>query len=137
MVSYGLGGEFMKKFKKIILVFVLVLMLTSLRPWSVSANAPPPADYLTVEISDLPEGAVYADLLIQFDADDANYVDFQPNHWAADSSAAKEIAEYSTDGYRSFTFHYKNAKSNIELEHYFGNRYCVDFCNGSEYLWIT
>lgn len=123
----------MKNIKKISFAFVCLFLFIVSLPLSVSANAPMPADHLTVAISDIPKEAVYADLLIQINTDDSNYVDFQPNDFADDISNVKEIADYSSDGYRSFTFHYKNAKSNIKLEYYYDDFYCVNFCNGSEY----
>lgn len=122
----------MKSTNKVLFIFILVFAFVCSCPFFASANAPMPADHLTVELSDLPSDAVYADLLIKIDESDANYTSFQSNDFADDVEQVRRIAEYSVDGYRSFTFHYKNAKSNIELEQTpYG--YSVDFCKGSEY----
>lgn len=123
----------MRNSKRPFLIVLLLLVLAFSVPMSVSANAPMPADHLTIVFSDVPNNVVYVDLLIKISEDDANYVDFQPNSFAEEVFIAKELVGYSTDGYRSFTFHYKNAKSDIKLKPYFNGRYSVDFCNGSEY----
>lgn len=124
----------MKNIKKVLFTFALLSLFVFSFPLPVSANSPAPADRLIVVISDLPDGAVYADLLIKIDADDSNYTDFNPNPFADDILSVKEIVDYSTDGYRSFTFHYKNAESNIKLEPYYDDSYYVNFCAGPESL---
>lgn len=122
----------MKNFKKLLLMFVYVSILVSSFAVPVSANSPAPAVYLTVTLSNLPDDAVYADLLIKISPDDPNFVETQPNDYWDATSKSTEIGDYSEDGFRSFTFHYKNASSNIKIEHY-GDLYFVDFCNGLEY----
>ncbi len=123
----------MIKFKKIQMTVLLFLIFIFSLSMPVYANAPMPADSLLVYLSNLPEDVVYADLLIKIDKNDANYIDFQPNGFANTVSGAKEIVEYSKDGYRSFTFHYENSKSNIKIEHDNDDLYSVNFCNGLEY----
>ncbi len=123
----------MKKSKRLFSAVVLLLILAFSLPMSVSANSPMPANHLTVVFSDVPKDVVYVDLLIQISEDDANYVDFQPNSFAEEFFMVKDIAGYSTDGYRSFTFHYKNAKSDIKIKPYYSGYYSVDFCKGPEY----
>ena len=63
------------------------LTLAACLPISVSANSPAPANHLSVMLSNLPEEAVYADLLIQLHQDDPQFVDFQANTFV--ESAAK------------------------------------------------
>ena len=123
----------MKNSKRLFFAVLLILVLVFSLPMSVNANAPMPADHLTVVFSDVPKDVVYVDLLIKISEDDANYVDFQPNSFAEELFIAKGITGYSVDGYRSFTFHYKNAKSDIKLKPYYRGFYSVNFCNGSEY----
>ncbi len=123
----------MNKTKKILVIWVLACLFGCFLSFSVSANAPMPADHLSVYITNLPEGAVYADLLIKIPKDDLNYVDFQSSAYGDDKLLVKEIANYSKDGYRSFTLHYRNAKSNIKIEHAYNENYMVKFCCGSEY----
>lgn len=123
----------MKNQKKLLIAFILIFLFLASIPLSVSANAPPPADHLTVELFGLPEDAAYADLLIKIDEADKNYIPFQPNAFAKEPYDVWELAEYADDGYCSFTFHYKNAKSNIALEEYYDNQYRVVFCDDSAY----
>ncbi len=123
----------MNKTKKILVISILVCLFGCFLSFPVSANAPMPADHLSVYITNLPEGAVYADLLIKIPKDDSSYVDFQSSAYGNDKSLVKEIANYSKDGYRSFTLHYRNAKSNIKIEHAYNENYMVKFCYGSEY----
>lgn len=106
----------MKKTKKIRFLFLVLMLVFFVLPVSVSANAPDAMDHLSVNITNPPEGAVYADLLIQFSEEDPNYVEFQSGSYGADAAALKEITAYSDNGYQSFTIHYKNAKSIVEMK---------------------
>lgn len=106
----------MKKTKKIRFLFLVLMLVFFVLPVSVSANAPDAMDHLSVNITNPPEGAVYADLLIQFSEGDPNYVEFQSGSYGADAAALKEITAYSDNGYQSFTIHYKNAKSIVEMK---------------------
>lgn len=127
------SGDEMNKLKKILTLLILVCLFGCLCSFTVSANAPKPADHLSIYITNLPEEAVYADLLIKISNDDPNYIDFQESVYGDDKSLVKEIDNYSKDGYRSFTLHYKNAKSNITIEHAYNEYYMVKFCYGSQY----
>ena len=119
---------------KKLFALLIILIFACLLPLSVSANAPMPADSLTVEISNIPDGAVYADLLIKIDQDDPNYIDAQKSAYGNTADVPQEIANYCEDGFRSFTLHYANAKSNIKLEkHSYDDSYDVLFCKGLEY----
>lgn len=119
----------------VVLLFVVAFSL----PVSVSANAPVPAKHLTAILSNLPDGVVYADLLIKIEENDPQFVDFQPNAFAQSASEAKELVAYSEDGFRSFTFHYKNAQSDIQIKYYnnYNNNdlYFVAFCRDFEYYY--
>lgn len=123
----------MKKASKLLSVLILLAILVCALPVSVSANSPGPAVHLTVVFSNLPENAVYADILIKIQESDPNYVAFQPNEFADDVQDAQELVNYSVDGFRSFTYHYKDAMSNMKLEPYYDDLYYADFCNGSEF----
>ncbi len=123
----------MKTFKKQIAMFIALLSLICVLSVPVFANSPPRAVRLSVDLSALPKGAVYADLLIKIDESDEYYVDFQPNEFVANAESAKEIIDYSASGYRSYTFHYKDAKSNIKLYNYHDDCYRVEFCGASDY----
>jgi hypothetical protein len=127
------GGDLMNKFKKSFSVIILLLIFTFSWPTAVFANAPAPADHLTVALANIPDNAVYADLLIKISQDDADFIDFQPNDYADFVSNSSEIVTYSQDGYYSFTFHYKDSKSYIKIDHYYDDLDCVKFCEGLEY----
>ena len=124
----------MKNLRKIRSLFLVLILILFVLPVSVSANAPDQQDHLSIRIANIPEGAVYADLLIVFPDKDPNYVEFQSGSYGADAAALKEITAYSDNGYQSFTIHYKNAKSVVQLEevtalnpadNYFTARFCV------------
>ena len=123
----------MKKLKKLFFVFIIVYILVFSSALPVFANAPMPADHLKVVLSNLPDDAVYVDLLVKINQDDPNFVDFQSNNYSDSVSKASEIVSYSDGSFYSFTFHYKNSKSNIKIEHYYDDLYYVDFCNGLNY----
>lgn len=126
-------GVDLKNFKKLFFVVVLVTILAFSFVLPVFANAPMPADHLTVVLSNLPDDAVYVDLLVKISQDDPNFVDFQSNDYSDSVSKSSEIVGYSDGGFYSFSFHYKNSKSNIKIESYYDDLYYVDFCNGSDY----
>lgn len=123
----------MKNLKKLFFIVVIVTILASSFVLPVFANAPMPADHLTVVLSNLPDDAVYVDLLVKINQDDPNFVDFQSNNYSDSVSKSSEIVSYSDGSFYSFTFHYKNSKSNIKIEHYYDDLYYVDFCNGLNY----
>ena len=115
----------MKKF-----VFGIVIAMTLIAfAMPVYANSPAPADHLRISIINKPENIVFVDLLIKIDSNDENYVslnkqNLELNEFTNDA----EILTFNDLGFESFTFHYKNANSNIKL--YTNN--CVDFCKGFE-----
>ena len=121
----------MKNAKKYAIVLLLISLLILALP--VSANAYQQADHLRVSITNLPEGAVYADILIVFPEGDPNYVSFQSSAYGEDPALVKEIADYNTDGYQSFTIHYKNAQAQIKLELETARSYFVEFWAGESY----
>lgn len=123
----------MKILKKLFFIVVIVTILASSFVLPVFANAPMPADHLTVVLSNLPDDAEYVDLLVKINQDDPNFVDFQSNNYSDSVSKSSEIVSYSDGSFYSFTFHYKNSKSNIKIEHYYDDLYYVDFCNGLNY----
>lgn len=62
--------------KKLFFVFIIVSLLVFSSVPPVFANAPMPADHLTVVLSNIPDDVMYADLLIKISNDDPNFVDF-------------------------------------------------------------
>ena len=126
-------GDKMHRKNKLFSTFTLLLLVALALTTTVCANAPEPPDYLTVILSERHEEAVYADLLIKIDPSDSNYTDFSPGIYADHVYSSSEIVAYDDDGYRSFTFHYKNARSDIEINRYYDKMYYVDFCRGYDY----
>jgi len=116
----------MKKIISIALCFISILLFSV----TAFANAPGKAKKLIFEISNLPNDVVYADLLIKMEEDDKQYVEFQEQSFVENQAAVEELVNYSIDGYRSFTFHYKEAESNIKIEPFFDDGYCVSFGDG-------
>lgn len=122
-------------------VFILCILLASLFLCpTVLANSPAPPDNLCILLQNVPSQAVYADLLVKFKDEDANYVSINNSNLEACSlSDDAPIALYDQDGYQSFTFHYKNAVSDIKISSTDftaddGTLYCsVTFCKGIEY----
>ncbi len=102
---------------KRIAVFVLILLLfvPLLMPYA-SANAPEFPNHYTVYLHDLPEGAAYADLLIPLKDSDRHYSELEarniPESFADD---AEILSYYDSEGFRSYTFHYKEAESCIRI----------------------
>ena len=116
------------------------------------ANSPAPSDSLTIELTNLSSNMVYADLLIKIDQ---TCPEFTPlNHAKLEQTGFAETAQivtYNQDGFMSFSFHYKNAQSNIKIfnisdidPNYVEPEYedgqiselaysYVDFCRGLEY----
>ena len=123
----------MKRGNKALCAFLLCVILVCSLPVSVFANAPDYPDYFDVNITNLPEEAVYADLLIRIDENDPNYTPFQPSDLGEDEALLADIIDYSEDGYSSFTLHYKNAVSNNKINKYYDDEYYVTFCYGYGY----
>lgn len=126
-------GENMKNLKKLFFIFILVSTLIFSSALPVFANAAAPADHLKIVLSNLPDDAVYVDLLVKFRQDDPNYVDYQSNSYSDSVSKSSEIVSYCDGSFYSFTFHYKNSQSNIKIKPYYDDLYYVDFCKGLEY----
>ena len=123
----------MKHRNKAICSFVLCIILVCSLSVPVFANAPAYPDYFDVNITNLPEEAVYADLLIRIDENDPNYTPFQSSFLGEDEALLADIIDYSEDGYSSFTLHYKNSATYNKIEEYYNGEYCVTFCCDYEY----
>lgn len=106
----------MKKIRKIVLSLIAAVCLFSLFPTTVYANSAEPWPYYAFELSDLPEGTVYVDLLLKLPEDDPEYVALEKSNLPDGFSQQSEIIGYCEDGFRSYTFHYKNAKSKIQVQ---------------------
>lgn len=124
----------MKRVSTKALACVLLLLLLCALPVQAFANAPGPAAHMTVVLSDLPEGTAYVDLLIKIDQTHKNYVEYVP---APDGPDAHVLADYSEDGFRSFTYHYRDAVSHIAPRPYYDGYLCVDFADNTNGSGLT
>ncbi|MCL2368437.1 MAG: hypothetical protein FWC72_05525 [Oscillospiraceae bacterium] len=80
----------------------------------------------------LPEGAVFADLLIRIEQDDPNFVHINEGNLARFGlDAQAEIVGFNADGFMSFTFHYRDADAGLYTNRYSGGSGWVTFARGS------
>lgn len=114
-----------KKYKGFI--FLLLLFITcSVSILPASADGPGPPAGFHVSITNLPENAAFADLLIPIGLNDPNYAKMNRKALTSNKlSATAQIVTYAEAGYRSYTFHYKDSFSAINL-----NGSGVSFCYG-------
>lgn len=109
---------------RLLVFFLAVLLLAGILPLSVSANHPAPRFDLNFILTDLPEDTVYVDLLIPLPVSDPKYAELVEENLTEDITPQSDIVSYCTDEFRSYTYHYRNAKSEIEV---YENRF-VSFC---------
>lgn len=90
-------------------LWMLCLLFLS---WPVSANSPAPAFDLPLWVEgELPEGAVYADLLAPLPEGDGWYTPLNQEHAAARGwDENTPIVQYKEDGFVSLTFHMKDSR---------------------------
>ncbi|MCL2108576.1 MAG: hypothetical protein FWH20_04430 [Oscillospiraceae bacterium] len=125
----------MKNIKRVI-IFTTIVMLALSLTLTVSANSAPPAPLLFFSFSNLPGGIVYADLLIKINPDDPKYTPLNTQNLEYyNFSAESDIVLYNQDDFRSFTFHYKDSASSIEIggDHGYGRRGSVIFGYNREF----
>lgn len=78
----------------------------------VSADSPGSAREINVYIFEKPENCIYVDLLVKINPTDKNYVAFNSEYGEKLGLDEKsEIAQYNTEGYMSYTFHFLGAAS--------------------------
>ena len=87
-----------------------------LLPLPVSANSPPPKDFFDVQFSNLPEGTVYLDLLVYLPESDPYYTPLEEANLPEGISPDAQIVTYCQEDFRSYTFHYRDAKSVIAVK---------------------
>lgn len=124
----------MKPHKRLAVLFLLMVLLTTVLPLQVSANGPVPAQWYDIQLSGLPEGTVYVDLLLPLAEDDPMYTELVAGNLPEGFTAQSEIVTYCEDGFRSYTFHYRDALSSIEVGEdipvSFGAEYAPDMGDG-------
>lgn len=95
------------------LLFVCILFVGSL---STDAFARADVAAYRLTCSDLPAGTEYVDLLIKLPTTDPRYTPLVEENLPEDFSENAQIITYCADDYRSYTFHYKDALSQISVD---------------------
>ena len=95
----------MQKEKTMKKLFLIIAMLFVLPVQSVFA-AMKPADTITLDISNIPDDAVYIDVLFDF-KDGENYTELDKDYVKRCGFDTAELAGYDEDGFVSFSCHYR------------------------------
>lgn len=90
--------------KKIIIIICCMLFLPL---YSINAYARAQLHSLRVETFNLPDNAVYIDLMILMNEDDYNYTECNEENMKAYSFEKNQISSYNNDGFISLSCHYK------------------------------
>ncbi len=101
-----------RPFLRIFLCLAVLFSMTT----AAFANGPSPAEVYTLELEELNDqypGAVYVDLLIQLPMTDSRYAECNPLPEGFPEDA--EIISYRDEDFCSYTFHYRDAVSEINL----------------------
>ena len=98
--------------KKIIITTVTVLALMLLLQLTCFAWVPSCYLDCTIDYTQIPENAVYVELLLPISPDDENYTEYnQTNGEKFNILSDSEIVSYCQDGFMSYTYHLSDAKS--------------------------
>ena len=82
----------------------------------VAASSPPTPSNMRILIKNPPRVAVFADILIRINERDLNFTAVNEYNLALFGlNAQSEIVGFNDNGFRSFTFHYRDATSDIRL----------------------
>jgi len=92
----------------------LIILVFLGMPTPVLANGPPPPPWLEIDVRNLPEDAIFADILIRIGEVDPNFIGVNKNNLSLFGlSAQAEIVGFNANGFMSFTFHYRDAVAEI------------------------
>lgn len=95
------------------LTVIVTLVLISL-PVTVFAWVPDPYFWCWIDAAAIPEGTIYVDMLLPIQESDPGYTSFhESNGQKYGISPDSEIVSYQQDGFRSYTFHIKDACGEI------------------------
>lgn len=101
--------------RRVLQVLLCAVIVLFMMPAQSAHAAAMPADRITLDIRDIPDNAVYIDLLadirnidnyIEFDKDFMDKYDFDPT----------ELAQFSEGGFVSFSCHYKGEKADMRIK---------------------
>lgn len=103
------------KIKRYLCFLLLLTVFLVALPMSVSANAPASAVEYYIYLTELPEGTVYVDLLIPMERSDPHYTDLVVQNLPEGITPESQIVTYHKDGFCSYTFHYRDARSDMSV----------------------
>ena len=106
----------MKK-KRYLCLLMLLAVFLMVFPISASANGPGETIEYYIYLEGFPEGTVYVDLLIPMERNDPHYTDLVDRNLPEEFTPESQIVTYHEDGFCSYTFHYKDARSDISVGH--------------------
>lgn len=118
----------MKNKRRLITLLLAAILALGFLPVTAAANSPGPSLGIGFILTDLPKDTAYVDLLIPLPVTDPMYVDLVEENLTGEITSRSEIISYCSDQFRSYTFHYRNAKSSIEVKE---SRYSRFFVNDS------
>lgn len=100
--------------KKVLLAF-LTLFFLCCPIMTAFANSPAPPSYFYCKVENVPNDAVFVDILIEISAQSSGYTDLNSKNLLPNITADSEIVRYNQDGYRSLSFHY-DVLSRMEVD---------------------
>ncbi len=106
----------MRKRNRLPVLFLAFVLALTVLPISVSANSPAPSPWYTFVISDYPQGTVYVDILIKLPESDPQYQELVTENVPDGFPLDAEIICFGENDFRSYTFHYRGARSIIKLD---------------------
>ena len=99
--------------KKLIITFLVIILI----PFNcVSAYASEPANDITIESSNIPDGTAYIEILVLMDSNDESYTAFNSENMAQYTFDSKELSDYNEDGYISLSCHFKNNYTEMTID---------------------
>lgn len=103
------------KHSRMLAMLAVVILVAAFLPLAVSANSAPPSFAYTFLLQELPVETKYVDLLIPLKENQDAYVPLNSANVPGTFCHDAQILTYYKDGYCSYTFHYLDAVSNIEV----------------------
>ena len=95
-------------------LLIAFIVLTVLTPMPAIASYPGLGRSMTIGITNLPENAVFADILIKINENDPNFAAVNESNLALFGLGSQAgIVGFNNNGFMSFTFHYRNAAAEI------------------------
>lgn len=102
--------------KKCICLILLIFLVFSSLPVTVSANGPAIEPKYWFDFTNLPDGTKYVDMLVELPENDEKYVALVSKNLPDQFSEDAPIIGYCEKNFSSYTFHYANAASMIEID---------------------